>query len=260
MFLLTGIRQLIGLNYNFIKHKLKDRKERSATNRDYQARFSGKVVLNGIFKGLRYTDFKSVCSAIYPKLIGSYENEIQNDLSLIISKKPSLIIDIGCAEGYYAVGLARLLPDSKIIAADISEEARNLCIQLAEFNDCSNVKIVGAITADNLISYDLENAFIICDCEGYEKQLFNTQVLPYLRNTYLIIETHDFIDPSISIYLEKLFSDTHHIKVVASIDDLLKAKYYHFTELKDINLSKKRELLAEYRPTIMEWLILEPKR
>jgi hypothetical protein len=179
-------------------------------------------------------------------------------LQAALAYKPSLVIDIGCAEGYYAVGIAKMLPKSKIIAADRSSQARKLCEELAMLNECENVTVTGTIDSQRLVQYDLNNALIICDCEGYEKNLFIPQIIPHLLHTTLIIETHDFVDPSISKYLETLFENTHQIKVVSSIDDVQKVKYYSYPELDAFNYKDKKEIISEYRPSIMEWLILTP--
>ena len=68
--------------------------------------FANKVVLTGIFKGLKYPELTAYGSALYPKLIGSYEKELCPTLARLLEKNYSEIIDTGCAEGYYAVGLA----------------------------------------------------------------------------------------------------------------------------------------------------------
>ena len=60
-------------------------------------------VLNGPFEGMQYPNFESYGSASWPKLLGTYESELTN---AILAKKDtdySSIVDIGCAEGYYAV-------------------------------------------------------------------------------------------------------------------------------------------------------------
>ena len=99
--------------------------------------FTSQKVLNGPFKGLNYSDIQSKGSQLYPKLLGSCEEELQYHLSFILSREPDLVIDIGCAEGYYAVGIALKLKgnDCKIIAIDIDEQALNECTVLADRNN-----------------------------------------------------------------------------------------------------------------------------
>ena len=39
--------------------------------------FSEQIVLNGIFRGMTYPNFISVGSTLFPKLLGSYEKELE---------------------------------------------------------------------------------------------------------------------------------------------------------------------------------------
>ncbi|MBT8196145.1 MAG: hypothetical protein KJO64_06945, partial [Bacteroidia bacterium] len=63
---------------------------------------SSLVVLNGPFKGLKYSSDNSFGSAFYPKLLGVYEKELHVVFNQIQNNNYSEIIDVGCAEGYYA--------------------------------------------------------------------------------------------------------------------------------------------------------------
>ena len=67
---------------------------------------TGCSVTSGPFAGMRYID-ASFGSAYIPKLLGTYEQELSNVLAGIIAKRPKAVVDVGAAEGYYAVGLAR---------------------------------------------------------------------------------------------------------------------------------------------------------
>src|ERR1044072_5114497 len=81
---------------------------------------SGWVVQEGPFKNMVYVP-KSVGSTLVPKLLGSYESELHSTLEEIIDRNYQKIIDIGCAEGYYAVGLALKNPKTKIHAFDTDQ-------------------------------------------------------------------------------------------------------------------------------------------
>ena len=72
--------------------------------------FCDGVVRHGPFAGLQYPELTAVGSALYPKLLGSYQREIQGWIEEICAAGYSEIVDVGFAEGYYAVGLARRLP------------------------------------------------------------------------------------------------------------------------------------------------------
>ena len=173
----------------------------------------------------------------------------------------SEIIDVGCAEGYYAVGMALRCETSKVYAFDINEKARQLCIEMAELNKVSERVIVRTELNDEILR-DFKfsgRGLIICDCEGYEKLLFNESNLNNIKNCDLIIETHDCIDIEITTYLKELFKQTHNITSIYSKDDIHKAIDYKFPELEKLNFTWKQEILRENRKTIMEWLICKPK-
>ena len=41
------------------------------------------------------------------------------------------VVNVGCAEGYYAIGMARLMPNSLFLAFDINPKAIECCRELA---------------------------------------------------------------------------------------------------------------------------------
>lgn len=221
------------------------------------------VVRNGFFKGMRYPDFLAAGSAIYPKFIGSYESELTPTLNEILKKKYELIIDVGCAEGYYAVGLAKLMPHAKILAYDTDPRARNLCKQIAVLNKVvDRIDIKGTLTAFELgnISIIPNKTLIISDCEGYEKKLFTVDNIQHLKDCSILIETHDLFDMSISEYLKNLFYNTHQSPIViSSLDDIKKAQTYQYEETTHLDLNLMKIIFEEQRKAIMEWLYFVPK-
>lgn len=221
------------------------------------------IVKHGFFKGMKYPGFNAAGSAVYPKFMGSYEIELKTILQQIMANKYDVIIDVGCAEGYYAIGLARLFPNATVYAYDTEEYARNLCQQIASLNNVQDrVKIKGTLNADELMNFDFSNkrALIISDCEGFEKQLFTENNIQNLVNCDVLIETHDLFDLTISSYLKELFSKTHQDPIViASIDDNKKAQTYQYPESEKLDLGIKKILFSESRKSIMEWYFFQKK-
>lgn len=212
---------------------------------------------------MKYPTIEAVGSAVYPKLMGSYEKELQTILEkLIYERAYSEIIDVGCAEGYYAVGLAIKCPNSKIFAYDTSELAQKLCSEMAALNNVAKrVNIQSTLTPAILGNFPFsKRGLIICDCEGFEKNLFNKLSIKNLRNCDLIIETHDFKDIEISSYLKTLLKPTHKIESIFSLDDIQKAINYNYPQTEHWNLNEKKHVFREWRPAIMEWLICTPKK
>jgi len=220
-----------------------------------------KEVLHGPFRGMKYPSLSSFGSTLYPKLIGSYERELHETIKELSSENYTEIIDIGCAEGYYAIGLGLKFGHAKVYAYDTDKTARDLCAEMAKVNAIEDrITIEGACTAKDLEKFKFTGkGLIICDCEGYEDFLFDDQNVHNLSGCDLVIETHDFIDINISTNLVKLFSNTHTIQTIKSIDDIEKAKTYAYEETKGLSLEEKKTLYREWRPAIMEWLICKPK-
>lgn len=222
--------------------------------------FPEKKVLYGPFAGLKYPTFEAKGSALFPKLLGTYEAELHSVIEEICQKKYSYIINIGCGEGYYAIGLALRISESKIIAFDLNKEAQQLTQEMAKLNQCNNrIDVREACTQDFIKQFNFSGrGLIVCDCEGAEKELFET-ALTNLKNCDLLIEVHDFIDITISSQLFKFFNSTHTIQSILSTDDLHKPRIYNRPELSTLSLQERYEILREGRPTIMEWLYITPK-
>jgi len=220
------------------------------------------IVRHGPFSGMEYPLASSVGSSLFPKLLGSYESELSDIMGEICNKDYTSIVDIGCAEGYYATGLALKIKSAHVYAFDVNEKARNLCSQMFENNmiDSQRYTIDSFCSKETLVNLDFgKKGLVFCDCEGYEKELFDESNLDVLKNHDLLIETHDCFDINISTYLYDLFKDTHTITVIESIDDIQKAKKYNYDEINDCSLEEKYILLREGRRTIMEWFYLESK-
>lgn len=218
------------------------------------------TVRSGPFQGMKYPGAKAAGSAFIPKLLGSYERELHPELERLIAKGYDDVVDVGCAEGYYATGMALRLPGARVHAYDTSGTARELCHAMAVLNGVNQrVKVETTCTPETLMQLPKPGrTLIIVDCEAYEKFLFTPAVRDALKGCDLLIETHDFLDVNISTDLEALFASTHKITHVLSADDIQKAKHYAYPELAAFPVPVRFHLLRESRPMIMEWLILEP--
>jgi hypothetical protein len=224
--------------------------------------FPDPMVKHGVFKGMKYPEIKSGSDACFPKLLGSYEKEIQPILEEICKNTYTEIVNIGCAKGYYAVGLAMRIPTAKVFAYDSNEKAVRLCKRIAELNKVDQRIITGSFcTVETLRAIPFtKKGLIISDCEGYEKELFVEELVPLLADHDLLIEIHDFIDITISSLIRQRFEKTHAIEVIQSVDDIKKAQTYSYEELGDYDLATRKILLAETRPAIMEWFYMKPRK
>jgi len=245
-----------------IKKKLASKNRETVIKKYLDKLFPDLIVKHGPFQGMKYPGINSISSSIFPKLMGSYERELASVLTKICRSNYSEIIDVGCAEGYYAVGLALRHPNSQIYAFDTDVQAQALCQEMAALNDVQSDRFIinGLFDIQELRKFHFSGkSLIVCDCEGFEKNLFTPDAPNLLSNHELLIETHDCIDIEISSYLYSIFKDTHHIDIVSSTDDIQKAKYYEYDELSNCTLEIRKILLAERRATIMEWFYMIPK-
>ncbi len=220
-----------------------------------------KAVIHGPFAGMVYPEFKSYGSSLVSKVLGCYERELHSVIKKIKSLKYSSIVDIGSAEGYYAVGLGLMFTDARIFAFDTNLDALEFCKKMAEVNGLGDrLETGGFCSPETLAKLPLgTKGLIICDCEGYEKSLFTDDLVASLAEHDLLVETHDYIDIEISHELANRFSKTHEIEWIQSLDDIQKVKTYDYPELKGYSLADRKMLLAEYRPAIMEWMFMTPK-
>jgi predicted O-methyltransferase YrrM len=221
------------------------------------------TVTDGPFIGLKYPFLTALHSTLFPKLLGCYEFELHGWIRSVFLRRYHSIVDIGCAEGYYAVGFAKRYQDTIIYAADINPEAREKTKMMASANDITNTdlfRILDEVTPGFLLSLDPNKKHLIfSDCEGYEASLFSDEVIAHLKHSDFMVEMHDFIYPGISDLLRKRFEHTHSIQMVKSVDDVFRYRETQNPEILKIPLADQIKILAEKRPSQMEWLFCEPK-
>ncbi len=216
-----------------------------------------RIVQGGPFVGMLYVE-QAVGSNYLHKLIGSYEAILHPFLRSIVQDPPKKIIDIGSAEGYYLVGLGRLLPDVSLVGFETENSGRDLTRQMYELNKLSNPLILeGSADARNIGQHLTGDELLICDCEGGEMDILDPAICPELKQVrYAVIELHDFIRPGIQNALRQRFAETHEIKLVR----FEMADPEQFPFLSSIQNKKDRyELLRERGWQEQEWMILTRK-
>lgn len=121
-------------------------------------------------------------------------------------------MDIGCAEGYYAIGLARRMPDTKIMAFDTNSKAQETCARLAKLNEVSDRVYIGGTVSHRDFDFCKETkTLVLCDIEGAEEVLLNPVEAPGLKSADILVEVHDCFTPGLSKQLEERFQATHSI-------------------------------------------------
>ena len=171
----------------------------------------GRRILGGPFAGMEYLDHAAE-GALLPRLIGCYESELHPHLAALAAEGLERIIDVGCAEGYYAVGLARMLPEVEVLAYDTDPKARADCAKLAAMNGVSDrVKIGETFAGDDFAQFENTRTLVFMDIEGGEHILLDPDRWPALRTLPIVVETHGGPKFAIAIELERRFAASHDI-------------------------------------------------
>lgn len=118
-----------------------------------------------------------------PKFLGTYEQELHSVIENAIQLHPKYVLNIGCAEGFYAVGLAIRLNDAQVFAADADPKALSATRKNAELNGVSaRVLTVGIIRAGQFSRYlKADASLLVMDCEGTEFHLLDPANDPILH-------------------------------------------------------------------------------
>jgi len=159
-------------------------------NRRYEQEH-GRVVRRGPFQGMEYTSL-TTHRHITQRLLGVYECELGQIVDEIIRHGCPQILDIGCAEGYYAVGFARAIQRATVLAFDTDPWARKACIALARHNGVAGrVDVRGFCSREWLLSHAPRGGLIMSDCEGFERILFNAGTAVHFAGVDLLVEIHN---------------------------------------------------------------------
>ena len=158
--------------------------------REISKRTGGRVA-SGPFKGMRL-DYDALPVHGAPKLLGTYEKELHSVVERAISLSPRHVLNVGCAEGFYAVGLALRLPEATVFFADADPKAEQATMINAKLNNADGrVKAVGIMKPGTFWRYlQFPNSLLVMDCEGAEFSLLNPNTDPILLCVNTLVEVH----------------------------------------------------------------------
>ena len=177
---------------------------------------TGGRVAAGPFRGMRYATF-GLGSVICAKMLGTYERELHPWVDEIIATPYRRIHVVGCAEGYYAVGLARSMPAAVVLAYDLDPRVPSVLVDIAARNGvASRVYFNGEFSAASLEGSAAGAELIVCDVEGEELSLLEPSSSPRLLECDLLVEIHDGQTETIERVIASRFATTHFIRRVVA--------------------------------------------
>jgi hypothetical protein len=215
-------------------------------------------ILSGPFSGMPYLD-ETVWGPIVPKWLGCYELELHNIVEGACASGYNRVINIGCAEGYYAVGFGWRMAQTEIFAFDTDPIARDQTRRLAAMVGASTRITIGTrcgrADLNRLIS---DRSMVVVDVEGEEFNLLDTNDVPCLKNADILVEIHEGDGVSwansVAQSLGERFAGTHRLTWRRSVDR--KSSVEQFAALWKGKISEEEfcAMLDEGRPVPQTWL------
>ena len=213
------------------------------------------VVRGGPFRGMRYPGTRlSEIDAPVAKLLGTYEHEIAWVFWRAIEQQVTAFIDLGCADGYYAVGMAHACPKTTTHAFDLATSARRLCAETATASGVEQRVHVGKRFTVEALPRHLDRALVLCDIEGAEVDVLDETVASALAHAVLVVEAHEDERPGAGARLREVFGRTHDAHTVEQ-----EPRRQVPEALTTWTPVERSRALSEWRGPHQHWIVLDPK-
>lgn len=215
-------------------------------------------VRSGLFEGMLWPQSVVVGSEFAPKVLGTYELELQGIFAdLLKNGTATSFIDVGAAEGYYAVGACLLNSDVKVHAYEIQNRAHAGIRELALLNGVAErLDVTGEfdLRAVDKDRFGARPVFLI-DIEGEEVNLVDERFAEVFAAASIVIEVHDFVRPGAGRLLKKVLSPTHRVKEIRCSD----SGRLPLKEGTGLSAADWAIACGESRPDGNYWLVARPR-
>lgn len=221
----------------------------------------GSTVRYGPFAGLRlpssswwgYTSRGAM-------LLGIYEREVLESLA----RKPAtyrIFIDVGAADGYYAIGALVSGLFDRTYCFEASERGREVIGENAARAGLADRLVVNGIAQHDFLDRipvdELASAVVLMDIEGGEFSLLTRENLERLRRSIVLVELHEWRLEDGSHRLQELLDasqTTHSVSRLTTTSRDLSV----FPELREMSDTDRWLVCSEGRERLMTWLRLDP--
>lgn len=223
----------------------------------------GGVVRYGPFSGLNlYSCPLWGADDLGSMTMGFYEKEILDWLSNVRSDRFRTFVDIGAADGYYAVGLLSCLGFERSICFEMNEKSHEIIRKNAALNNCEG-KITIKREASELALESMrktldKECLILCDIEGAEFELWTERVFEICQHATIIVEIHHWVEDFSHRYQKflRIASQFFNISIIKPVPRDVSS----IPELRDFTDDNRYIFLSERRPAQMRFLLMEPSR
>jgi hypothetical protein len=249
---------LINLTFRIIKRYKKKLIIKEISN------FNSSKIISGAYKSVFINSLNKFSGDLPSKLLGIYEEQVQNKIIEINKKKKlKFLINFGASEGYHVIGLIKNKIFEKAIAFEIDEEIKKRLIDNIKKNNISSkIIVLGKASFQDickLIKFeDLKKSLFLVDIEGEEFTLFNRKNLSYFKNSYLIIENHQKLLKNKKNLIKNFFI------LIKNNFKLIKIHHsnknpFMIESIKNFDEDSKWLAMSECRSTNQDWLLCVPK-
>lgn len=238
---------------------------------DWKRRRIGKRLYNDFGGKVRYGAFIGIQlpkKLIWAKndmssiLIGFYEKQV---IDWIAARELhfSTLIDIGSADGLYLAGILKAGLADTAVGFESSKRGRDSSRQILAINNVHDRAVVmGTANSESLctvldarMSNNMEFSLLLCDIEGGEIDLFDSQTVLRLQNYFIVIELHEWCYSNEKLMeLRALFKTTHEV-------DFLHPSGRNpdsIPELRKLTDDQRWNVCSEGRRESMRWLVGTP--
>lgn len=194
-------------------------------------------------------------------LLGLYEQEVLSALANVPARYRRSFIELGAADGYYAVGV--LVNDlfEHSYCFEISERGQQAIAANAALNGLSSrIQIHGIAEADfhtALPESAIENSVLLIDIEGAEFDILTAKTFERFANSVIIVELHDHFFADATQRLERfrsMFVNTFRIDELTTTSRDPSA----FPELRQFSDTDRWLICSEGRRAMPHWYVLTP--
>ena len=197
-------------------------------------------------------------SDLFSMLLGCYELEIVDALHDPKFLGRSHFVDIGAADGYYAVGCLRNGRFKTADCFELTEVGRETIARNAERNgNAEQIRIFGVADTtlpSQLETIDWSDTVVLCDIEGGELDLLDEAFLSALKGAMILIEFHNWVEnfwPRYSALLERASRD-YDLRLL----ERSAFPNYDLPELRGMPDDNRMLILSVGRPNVMRFLQL----
>ena len=175
-----------------------------------------------------------------------------------------LFLDLGAADGYFALGVLYNNIFGKTVAF---EKNNNTRIQLAKNSEMNlledrisiykeaNYEVIKALVDQEIIHPN--QTLILCDIEGGEYNLFDKKFIDLFKTSFFIVEIHSYNKVLANKKEDFIKKVSNNFKCQIIFDGY--KRYENLEELHDYGDNDRLLITSEGRAEMGQWILLSPK-